>query len=288
MCATSKSVTVWILLALSISLCGCDASIFPIWPANFFAEPPAELGPLAVTEYRINVADGADGQPAGITVFAPEGATEALPALVWVLGSNVQAYYQQSLHETMASWGYAVIVPDGRPLTLTDFQYHRRNVDLARQAIDLALDGGLDVPVDPDRIGIGGYSIGGTMATFVAAEDSRVDALALWAPSDAPFWTGINPEPLWPQVTAPAFMLLAEFDTVAPPDGFPSVLREKLSGAAVSEYVIPEGLHLYFQQPTGADSGLDPETTITRFEQQGIAIERTRAYLDEQFRIVRE
>ena len=38
---------------------------------------------------------------------------------------------------------------------------------------------------------------------------------------------------------------------------------------------------LYFQQPTGADSPTDPVSEFTRFEQQGMAIERTRLYLDE-------
>lgn len=277
-----------VALTASALLIGCAGNIFPVWPAVYFDEPPAELGEFKTTEYQVDVPDGADGQPASITVFAPQDAAGPRPAFIWVLGSNVQPYYHQSLHETLASWGYVVIVPEARPLTFTDSQYHRRNVDLARQAFDLALAGDLDADIDPQRVAIGGYSIGATMATFAAAEDPRLAAIVLWAPTNSPVWTGVAPDALWPQVTQPTYFLLAELDHVEPPAGFPKDLQRRLAQAEISEYIIPQGLHLYFQQPTGADNPTDPESTITRFEQQGIAIERTRAYLDEQLDIPRE
>ncbi len=279
---TTVSVTIFTLIA-----CGCDVSIFPIWDPNFFDESPAKVGSVAFREFRVDVPDGADGMPAGITVFAPENTAEPVPALLWVTGSNVQAYYHQSLHETLAGWGYAVIVPDGRLLTFTDLQYHRRTVDLARQAIDLANDGQLGVEIDLDRIAVGGYSIGATMASFVAAEDPSVAAVVLWAPTGSPFWTGVEPNGLFNRVTQPTFFLLGEFDIVAPPEGFPREMQAQLTQSEITEVVIPQGLHLFFQQPTGADTPDDPESELTRFEQQGIAIDQTRAYLDTQFGITR-
>lgn len=274
--------------AITVAITGCAAAIFPVWPPNFFDEPPAELGPFAVGQTRIDVTEGADGEPFGLTVFRPVDAQGARPTLVWVLGSNVQAYYHQSLHETMASWGYAVIVPDARPLTFTDFQNQRRNVDLAKQAIDLALAGELGIEVDTDRLATGGYSIGATMAAFVAAEDPRVQAIVLWAPTGSPFWTGVDPDELLPKVTQPTFFLLAERDHVEPPEAFPREMQEKMNSSQTTQYIIPEGLHLYFQQPTGADSDSDPTSPLTRFDQQGIAIERTRAYLDDILDVPRE
>ncbi len=276
-----------VTMLVLVSGCGVENLIFAVWPPNLFDEPPAELGPFEVEEYRVAVPDGADGEPTGITMFKPVNATGPLPAFVWVLGSNVQAYYHQSLHETLASWGYAVIVPDARPLTFTDFQYHRRNTDLAKQAVQLAIDGELEVTVDANRIGLGGYSIGGTMALFAAAEDQRPQSVVLWAPTSSPFWTGVDPDALYPLVTADAYFLLAEFDHVEPPSGFPAELQQKLTAAESTVYIIPQGLHLFFQQPTTGDSPTDPFTDLTRFEQQGIAIERTRAYLDELFEIGR-
>lgn len=279
------------VLVLPMLLAGCpagfEANIFPVWPANFFESPPADLGPFATTETVVDVPDGADGAPTKITVFAPLGSEGPRPAFVWVLGSNVQPYYHQSLHENLASWGYVVIVPDARPLTFTDFQYHRRNVDLARQALDLALSGDLGAAVDPERIAVGGYSIGATQAVFVAAEDARVKAGVLWAPTSAPFWTGVNPAGLFPLVTQRMHFILAELDHVEPPTGFPKRMQEQMTQATSSEFIIPQGLHLYFQQPTGADNITDPVSTLTRFEQQGIAIDATRLWLDQALGVAR-
>ncbi len=262
---------------------GFGGNIFPIWEPNIFDTPPTAQGPFEVSETTVDVPEGADGEPTTITVFTPVGATGQLPAFFWVLGSNVQPYYHQSLHETLASWGYAVIVPGSRPLTFTDFQYHRRNVDLAKQALDLAIAGDLGVTIDETKVGFGGYSIGGTMAVFAAAEDDRIDAVVLWAPTGSPFWTGVEPDSLFPLVTQPVHFVLGELDNLAPPDGFPAEMQSKMTGATNTQLVIPQGVHLYFQQPTGADSVDDPQTTLTRFEQQGIAIDATKAYLDDQF-----
>ena len=276
-----------IVLMLVGGCTGVDGLVSSVWEPNFFDRPPAPVGPFAVREFRVGVQDGADGEPTGITVFAPVEAHGPRPAFVWVLGSNVQAYYHQSLHETLASWGYVVIVPDARPLTFTDSQYHHRNTDLARQAIQLGLNRQLGVEIDADRIGVGGYSIGATMALFVAAEDPRVDAVVLWAPTSSARWTGVNPEELYPRVRQPVYFLLAERDHVEPPTGFPDELRRKLVNAPITQFVIAEGLHLYFQQPTGADSAADPESSLTRFEQQGIAIQRTLDWLDQVLDVVR-
>lgn len=263
--------------------CAFEGDIFPIWEPNFFDTPPTTPGPYAVSEYRVDVPDGADGEPTSITVFAPVDAPTPSPLLIWVTGSNVQAYYHQSLHETLASYGYAVIVSDGRRLTFTDFNYHRRTLDLAAQALDLARDGSLGITVDPQRIAAGGYSIGGTLAAMLAAEVDGISALVFWAPTAAPLWTGVSPDALLPQVTAPAFYLLGELDPIAPPQGWPATLEARMPDSEASIFVIENGTHLFFQQPTGADEPTDPETPLTRFEQQGIAIEQTLGYLDAQF-----
>ena len=113
--------------------------------------------------------------------------------MCWVTGSNQVVHYHQSLHETLASWGYAVIVPTTRPLKFQDTSYHRRNVDLSIQSIDLALAGSLGVTVDPSRIATGGHSIGATMALLTAGDDPQVDAVVLWAPTGSPVWQGLDP-----------------------------------------------------------------------------------------------
>ena len=164
------------LMVACVLLPGCgvlEARLFPVWPPNFIDEPPAELGPYTVEEYRVEVEDGADGSPFGITVFEPEDAEGPLPVFMWVMGSNVQAYYHQSLHETLASWGYLVLVPDTRELLFTDFQYHNRVVQLAEQTLDIFLAQDSKTEIDDSKIGAGGYSVGGPLAAFTAGPRRR-------------------------------------------------------------------------------------------------------------------
>lgn len=126
---------------------------------------------------------------------------------------------------------------------------------------------------------MGGYSVGGAIATFVAALSPNVSGSVLWAPTASPRWQGVDPELLWPQVVSPTRLLLGELDTLAPPDGFPADLEDALANSPTERQVILGGTHLFFQQPTGADSLADPPTDLTRFEQQAIAIDATRRWL---------
>lgn len=254
--------------------------LFPEWEANNFDSPPAAVGPYAITERVVDTLRGADNCLLEMTVFEPQDLDGAKPLLVWVQGSNVQPYYQQSLHETLASWGYVVVVPDTRPLTIVpDSFYHLRNTVNGQVAIGRALSGDLGVEVDPEKIAAGGYSIGATMTTFLAARDSRVKGSVLWAPTTAPFWTGVDPDKLYPGVTSSVHFLLGELDDLA--GDYPDAMQAAMINAAITVEVIEGGTHLYFMQPTGADDiNIDPPTDLTRFEQQGIAIEATRSYLD--------
>ncbi|MEM6927214.1 MAG: dienelactone hydrolase family protein [Myxococcota bacterium] len=288
---TQRLLAIVPLLLAALLGTGCNNLIFPIWDEILYEEPPAELGPYAWSEYRVDVPDGANGEPTAITVFEPElAAATPAPSLFWVLGSNVRAYYHQSLHETLASWGYVVVVSDGLPLTYGSRKYHRRTVDLVKQAMDLALAGEVtdEVPLDPERMAIGGYSIGGPMAVFTAAERPDAAAVVLWAPSGAPFWQGLRPKRLYPEVSQDVLMLLGELDRAAPPEGgFPDKLIDRMTAAGeIDKVVIDQGTHTQFQQPVPDNEG-DSGSSLTRFEQQGIAITETRAYLDERFDVVR-
>ncbi len=228
-------------LAIACLVSGCGAieqRLFPIWEPNFFETPPAEQGPFTIVERRVDVADGADGQPFGITVFEPQDAVGPLPVFVWVMGSNVQAYYHQSLHETLARWGYLVLVPDTRPLRFTDFQYHNRLVQLAQQTIGLALDGTIGPAADETRIAGGGYSIGGPLSAFTAARTPQLGALVYWAPSGSPIWQGLDPGELFPQVDEPSLYILGELDDDAPVDGgYPDTMQAAMP-APFQEVVI--------------------------------------------------
>ncbi len=278
-----RLLTLIVLVLLPSSLSGCGGLIFPIWDPLYFDEPPAELGPYEWTERRVDVVDGANDEPTAMTVFEPIGAPSPAPSMFWVLGSNVQAYYHQSLHETLASWGYVVVVSDGLELRYNSRKYHRQTVDLVKQAMELSLDGDVTeaVALDPERIAVGGYSIGGVMALFTAAERPEVEAAVLWAPAGAPFWQGLKPKQLYPLVTQDVLFLLGELDRAAPPDGgFPERLQERMTEATIEKVVLEGAVHTQFQQPI-AESSREPDTDLTRFEQQGLAITETRRFLEE-------
>ncbi len=278
-----RLIQAFFLIVLSVGfLTGCrpiEETFFPVHPPAPFVEPPAPLGPHAVQQTRIITDDAVDGQPLGITVYTPAGVNEPLPVLVWVLGVNARAYYHQSFHEYMASWGYAAVVPDTRDLRFTDLAYHRKNMQNALLAFDLARLGELGFTPDDNRMAFGGYGIGGTLAAFATAMEPRAKACALWAPAPAPIWQGIKPSRVLPLLTQPCFYLLAELDTIAPANGWPAEIQNLAPRSHATVEVIPQGVHSYFQQPGKTESAAG----ITRTEQQSVAFEKTRAYLDEKF-----
>ncbi len=280
----SRGAGVWWISVLSLcSLnvgCGFETLIFPVvLEPTLFPEPPAELGPFAFSETRMTVADLGDGGPGGVTLFAPVGVAGARPALVWVLGVNNRAFFHQSLHEYLASWGYVVVVPDTRDISFTDLNYHGRNTANARRVFGLAADGLLDAEIDADRIAVGGYSVGGTMAAFVAGQEPRARAVVLWAPSDAPFWLGVDALPLLADVRQPTFFLLGSLDNIAPVNGWPLTMQRTMRESEQTIDIIENGIHLFFQQPEVVDER-NPITPLLRVEQMRLALERTRAWLD--------
>ena len=268
--------------------CRVEQLIFPIFEAEIIDPPPVPIGPFAFEEQRIEFDDLGDGVAGGVTVFQPTDASGPRPALVWVLGINNRAHYHQSLHEHLASQGFVSIIPDTRDFSFLDVIYHQRSAENAVETYNRASRGELGVSIDSSRIAFGGYSIGATMAVFAAAAVPDAAALVLWAPTGAPYWTGVTPELLYPEVKAPVLFVIGELDPVASPTGFPSDLRQGLVGVpSVSWVVIDGGTHLFFQQPSGVDDRITG-AGITRREQQAIAIGETRDYLEETFGIDEE
>lgn len=264
-----------------------ENNLFRVWEPNPLDPPPAAQGPFEVATDRIDVPEGADGEPFGITVYRPDGAEGPLPVFVWVMGSNVQAYYHEELHETLASWGYLVVAPDTRPLRFIDLRHHGKVVALAEQATDLALAGELGAEADPDRLALGGYSVGGPLAAFVAAGDDEADALVHWAPAPPPYWQGVDADERYPLVDQPSFYVFGSLDEFSPADGGPADdLQAAMPDAPVTEVVIEGASHHQFQQPLGTP-GLFPPADISMEDQQRQAIEATLTWLDETLAIER-
>ncbi len=264
---------------LATGACRLETIIFPIFDEPFLLDaPPAELGPFGFTQRRIEVENLGDGDSGGLTIFEPVGATGPRPALVWILGVNNRAHFHQSFHEYMASWGYVEIVPDTRDIDFTDTRYHARNIAIAREAFRLARSGELGVNIATDRVALGGYSVGASLAALAAADETEAQALLLWAPSPALIWQGVKPEEVLPNVRQPTLFLLAEFDNVV--GDWPQTMQSLMIQSEQTVTVIANGVHLYFQQPPSVDDR-NPNTPITRPEQMRQAFENSRGYLDE-------
>jgi len=82
------------------------------------------------------------------------------------------------------------------------------------------------------------------------------------------------------QVTAPTLFLLGELDTGASPDGWPAAMAKDMTTTALTATtILPQGVHLFFQQPSALDEA-NPPTTATRIEQLRAAMAETRSFLD--------
>ena len=269
-----------LLVLIAILTPGCvERLLFPVFDAELLIPNPGPLGPYATVEKRIEWETGGDGDRLGATAYLPADAQSPCPVMLWVLGVNNRAHYHQSFHECLASRGCVSIVPDTRDISFVDFRYHSRNIENALFVLDKALAGEMGFSVDATRVASGGYSIGGTMAAMAAGRDARISSLVLWAPAPAPTWLGATPKDLLPQVKCKALFVLGEKDIVAPLDEWPKEMRGMMSAADIAELIIPEGVHLFFQQPSGVDDR-NPPTDITRREQQEIAIRRSLEFLD--------
>ena len=280
----------WVALGLilamvlaSVGLRVVERYAFPVWEPNYFNERPGRVGPYEVSESDAINNKSIEGERYEISLFAPKGENNQVPGFIWLTGSNVQPYYHQSLHETLASWGYLVIVPEVPPFSFTDLSYHKDILSLASEAVSMAISGELGVEVAEDRIAAGGFSTGASLAAFLGAKRSEIAGLVYWAPSGSPYWLGLSSDKLYPEVDQPALYVLGELDNSAPPVGeYPEKMQKLMPKSPVTIEVIEKGVHHYFQQPTGADK-FSADTEITRFEQQGKAIDSTRKWLNNLF-----
>lgn len=189
----------------------------------------------------------------GMLVLPPgEDGSRPLPTIVRLHGGPV---YQFS-HEFMLDWqiyaahGYAVFAPNprgssGRGADFAQAQMAKWgtvDVDDVRRGIDKLVAQGV---IDPDRIGVGGWSYGGILTDYMIASDPRIKAavsgagmgnflggfgvdqyardylLELGAPWDRPeFWLRLS-YPFFnaPKIKTPTLFLCAQADDNVPCSG---------------------------------------------------------------------
>ncbi|MEM7440322.1 MAG: alpha/beta fold hydrolase [Pseudomonadota bacterium] len=128
-------------------------------------------------------------------VAVPEGAAASVPAVVFIHGfggSGSGVFRNSGMITRFLDRGFAVIAPEGlkRPGRNTrGWSFHpfftkaRDEVEFITSVRDDAIT---KHGVDPDRVILAGFSIGGSMTAYLACE--RPDAFAAYAPLGGNFW----------------------------------------------------------------------------------------------------
>jgi polyhydroxybutyrate depolymerase len=128
-------------------------------------------------------------------IVLPEGATGPVPAIMLVHGyggEGLGTIRNKGMVNLMLQRGYAVIAPDGQPRDNGDgrtWDFHperpstRDEVDFL---IAVADDAAAKYGLDRDRMLLAGFSIGGSMTSYLACQEP--DAFAAYAPVAGSFW----------------------------------------------------------------------------------------------------
>lgn len=129
-------------------------------------------------------------------VVLPEGVEGPVPALVFLhgWGSSGEGTLRMRIDETATARGWAVVAPDGVPRgggrdgLSWSFHPERREGrrDEAAFLSEVLADAADRHGIDPDRAVLAGFSIGGSMASYVACE--APGAFAAYAPVGGSFW----------------------------------------------------------------------------------------------------
>lgn len=142
-------------------------------------------------------AEGACQVPSGEYHIVLPVAEGPVPALVFLHGWGATGegmMGNMEIDEAATERGWAVIMPEGMPRgegrTGGSWSFHpdRREGrrDEAAFLSEVAADAVEAHGVDPDRIVLGGFSIGGSMASYVACE--HPEAFAAYVPLSGSFW----------------------------------------------------------------------------------------------------
>ncbi|MGL6211209.1 MAG: alpha/beta hydrolase family esterase [Paracoccaceae bacterium] len=128
-------------------------------------------------------------------IVLPEGVTTPMPAITLLHGyggEGVGTIRNKPMVTLMLGRGYAVIAPDGQPRDngkgrSWDFHPDRpANRDETAFLIAVADDASAKYGLDRDRMLLAGFSIGGSMTSYVAC--AAPNAFAAYAPVAGSFW----------------------------------------------------------------------------------------------------
>ncbi|MCU0826200.1 MAG: prolyl oligopeptidase family serine peptidase [Tabrizicola sp.] len=128
-------------------------------------------------------------------IVVPENATAPIPAILLLHGyggEGLGTIRNTGMVSQMLQRGYAVIAPDGQPRdggAGRSWDFHPDRPATRNETaflIAVAEDATARFGLDRDRMLLAGFSIGGSMASYVACQEPR--AFAAYAPVAGSFW----------------------------------------------------------------------------------------------------
>jgi polyhydroxybutyrate depolymerase len=128
-------------------------------------------------------------------IVLPEGVAAPVPAIMLIHGyggEGLGTIRNKGMVTLMLQRGYAVIAPDGQPRDNGDgrtWDFHPDRPaarDEVAFLIEVADDAAARYGLDRDRMLLAGFSIGGSMTSYVACQ--RPEAFAAYAPVAGSFW----------------------------------------------------------------------------------------------------
>jgi dipeptidyl aminopeptidase/acylaminoacyl peptidase len=165
-------------------------------PTELFAFDDGNLAPL--TNVNSELLDGvaradveklrfesADGTPVEAFFVRPLNfdASVRYPTILWLHGGPASqfSYSYSEIAQLFAANGYAVIMPNPRGSTGYGEEFAQGTVaawgDKDFQDVMAAVDHGIEIGlVDPDRLGVGGWSYGGILTNYVITQTNRFKA----------------------------------------------------------------------------------------------------------------
>jgi len=129
--------------------------------------------------------ESADGTPVEAFFVRPLNfdASVRYPTILWLHGGPASqfSYSYSEIAQLFAANGYAVIMPNPRGSTGYGEEFAQGTVaawgDKDFQDVMAAVDHGIEIGlVDPDRLGVGGWSYGGILTNYVITQTTRFKA----------------------------------------------------------------------------------------------------------------
>jgi pimeloyl-ACP methyl ester carboxylesterase len=144
---------------------------------------PAAVGPYGVANVSVDVRRGNRTTP--VVAHVPIGASGRRPLVLFLPGFQLKTDAYKGLADRLASQGIVVVRADPPASVLTVSHVEMAADGVAVLDWALAADGPLAAGVDPAQVGVSGHSLGGKVATMIAAQDARVKALFVIDPVNA-------------------------------------------------------------------------------------------------------